>query len=111
MFDSLIEFGQCVAINLTFAGAEDKTVAAVPAGQKWVVTYMHLECSATVDLIVKSGATEITGALAMTATAVYDIESSGAPVLKATATGDDLIIRASGACDVDGWVYYALVSK
>lgn len=108
-FDRMLNAGETIAINITFGGAGDSTVLSVPAGKKFVVTYMHLEASATLDLIIKSGSTEITGLMAMTATSIFDAESSGAPILKGRASGDDLVFNSSAAGDVDGWVYYALV--
>lgn len=108
-FDRLLSAGITEKINITYGGAGDSTVVSVPAGKVFIVTYMHLEASATLDLIIKSGSTEITGTIANTASSVFDIESGGAPVLKGRASGDDLVLNSSAAGDVDGWVYYALV--
>lgn len=105
--DALTAIGFTQAINFTAGGAGDSTVRAVAAGKKFIIFYLHLESSASIDMILKSGTTELTGVIAITGTQVYDFEASGAPILKAAASGDDFIINVSGAADVDGWAYMA----
>lgn len=110
-FGAYILNGFTVAINFTAGGAGDTTVRTVVPGKKFVVFYLHLECNAAIDLIIKSGATEITGAIALTGTQVYDFDSSGAPILKGASDGDDLVFNVSGAADVDGWAYIAEIDS
>lgn len=110
-FDALILRGYTAPVNLTFGGAGNAIVKAIDPGKKFVVFYLHLEASASVDLIFKSEGTEMTGVIAITASQVYDFEASGMPILKGTATGDDFIINASGACDVDGWAYMGEIDQ
>ena len=110
-FNILILRGYSTPINLTFGGSGDATVKTIVPGKKFIVFYLHLEASATVDLIFKSQATDMTGVIAITASQVYDFEAGGMPLLKATATGDDFIINASAACDVDGWAYMAEIDQ
>lgn len=100
----LVVAGFTVSINLTSAGA-DETIRVVGAGKRFLVHYLHLESSAGVDLIFKSGATPLSGAIAITGTQVYDFEMSGEPFLKGAAVGDDFIINVSAAADLDGWAY------
>jgi hypothetical protein len=107
----LILRGATQPINFTAGGAGDTTVRVVGPGKRFIIFYLHLEASATVDLIVKSGATPITGAIAITASQVYDFEAGGAPVLSGSVVGDDLILNVSAATDVDGWAYLAEVDQ
>ena len=102
---SLIVNGFTLAINFTAGGAGDTTVRTVGAGKRFVIHYLHLEASASIDMIFKSGTTALSGAIAITATQTYDFEMGGEPILKGAATGDDFIINVSGAADVDGWAY------
>ena len=103
--DALLTRGFVVPINFTAGGAGDTTVRAAVTGRGWVITYLHLECSASIDLLFKSGTTALTGVIAITGTQVYDFEASGAPILKSSASGEAFVINCSGAADVDGWAY------
>jgi hypothetical protein len=111
LFDSLVAFGFTKKINFTAGGAGDTTVHTVAAGKKFVITYLYLESSASIDLLLKSGTTEMTGVMAITATTSLKFDCAGAPVFKATTTGDDFIINASGAGDVDGFAFMAEVDQ
>lgn len=109
--DSLILRGVTQAINFTAGGAGDTTVRVIGAGKRFVIFYLHLASSATATLIVKSGATAITGEIALTSSIVYDFESGGSPVLCGTAVGDDLIFTMSAAANIDGWAYMAEIDQ
>ena len=99
------------AINLTAGGAGNNTVRAATPGKRWVIFFLHLESSASIDLIVKSGTVELTGALAITATTVLDFSAGGAPILKASDRNLTFVINTSAAGDVDGWALMAEIDE
>ena len=111
MFETLIRAGFTQPINFTAGGAGDNTVRAATVGKKWVVFYLHLEASASIDMLIKSGSTALTGAIAITASQVYDFESAGAPILKGSATGESFVINVSAATDIDGWAFMAEIDQ
>lgn len=111
MFDSLVTYGFTQAINFTAGGAGDTTVRSVVAGKKFVVTHAYIESSAAIDLIVKSGATALSGTIAIAANGSVEFKNGGAPIWKGSATGDDLVFNVSGAADIDGFAYMQEVDR
>lgn len=87
-------------------------VIAVPAGQRVLVYSYVLVASGTVTAQWNSGATALSGALALTAAqgAVSVGGSQDVPVLVTAASGDDLVLTLGGATAVNGHVAYSVVA-
>lgn len=94
------------AIN--HATAADHVLQAIAAGRLFVVTAVYLQTEGTVDVTFKSGATAITGPIAMATAAqsTFFWTNAGSPIFRGRAGGDDLVMTLSGAIQVNGWITY-----
>lgn len=75
------------------------------------MTHAYIESSAAIDILVKSGSTALSGTIAIAANGFVEFKNGGAPIWKATATGDDFILNVSGAADIDGFAYMQEVDR
>ena len=111
MADNLVISGFTQAINFTAGGAGNNTVRPAVPSKRWMIFVLHLESDSSIDLIIKSGTVELTGALAITATTVRDFSAGGIPILKASDRNLTFVINTSGAGDVDGWALMAEIDE
>ena len=107
MADNLVTSGFPVAINKT--GVATHTIYTPPAGKKWVLFYLVLYATGAVTVEMKSATTAISGVIGIAATTIATFEAAGLPIQKALVVGDAFNITQTGAFDLDGWAWMALV--
>jgi hypothetical protein len=92
------------------AAAGDLVVKAVGPGRMWVVTALFLQTEGGTDVTLKSGATAITGPVAMATAALREVywSNGGSPIFRSRAAGDDIVLNVSAAIQVNGWVTYLI---
>lgn len=95
-------------LQVAVASSGDNTVLAVPAGQRFLIHYLHLDAAAAVNVKVKSGTVELTGLLRFAAAGNKTFSNAGDVVIKGRLTQNDLILNLSGAVAVDGFVTYTI---
>ncbi len=79
---------------------------AVPSGKRFVVYHLEIEAAGAQTVKIKSAATNLTGALAISATPRI-FKNDLVPVFVGQDTGDNLIIeQQAAAIQIDGFIVY-----
>jgi type IV secretory pathway protease TraF len=99
--------GKSVAIT-NAAASGDLTVHTTTAGKRFVVYHVWLQAEGATDITFKSGATALSGPLAFAINAERGWISSGVPIIRGNAVGDNFVIAISAAVQVNG---FALVGE
>jgi hypothetical protein len=89
------------------SGAATFTVMTATPGKRWVIYGMTLRASAAMSVQILSGATAVTGPLAITFTAAGMISfenAGGEALIVGRDGGDTLDLTQSAAGDLDGWI-------
>ena len=81
------------------------TVRAIASGRIFLVFDLFLQTEADCDLQIRSGATDITGPILFSTATTRERRwsSSGFPVFRGVASGDDFIIGNASTVQVNGW--------
>ena len=95
-----------VAVNIASSG--DNTVHTTTAGRRFIVYHLWLQAEGAVDITFKSGATVLSAPLSFALNAERGWISSGVPILRGNAVGDNFVINLGGAVQVNG---FALVGE
>jgi hypothetical protein len=94
-----------VAIN--HATAADHVLEAIGPSRLFLVTALFLQSEGTVDVTFKSGATAITGpiAMAVAAPAISTLfwANAGDGIMRGRLSGEDFVMTLSAATQVNGW--------
>lgn len=98
--------GKTIPIDIGTSG--DNTILTVPAGHRFLITYLHLDAANAVNVILKSGTTALSGLLRFAAAGQKTFNNSGDVVLKGRLAQRNFIINLSGNVDVDGFMTYTL---
>jgi hypothetical protein len=102
-----------VAIN--HSAITDHALQTVAPGRLWIATAVFVQTEGTVDLTFKSGATAITGpiALATAALSTFYWTNAGSPIFRSRAAGDDLVmtLTAGGPIQVNGWISFIITDS
>ena len=107
---SLSAMAKSVAVNI--AGSGDNTVHTTTAGKRFVVYHVWLQAEAAVDITFKSGAsTSLSGPLAFAINSERGWISSGVPIFRGNAVGDNFVINLGGAVQVNGFALVGEISS
>jgi hypothetical protein len=98
--------GKTIPIDIASSG--DNTILTVPDGHRFLISYLHLDAAAAVDVVLKSGTVVLSGLLRFAAAGNKTFSNSGDVVVKGRLTQNDFIINLSGAVSVDGFLTYTL---
>lgn len=109
MNDDLSRAGIMVKIATT--GSGDKTIYTPPTGKRWVLYYMNIESDGATDVVIKSGATAMSGIFALTTTIRPPFQNSGSPVAIANAASDTFVLNSSAVQSMDGWAILGLLDR
>lgn len=104
----MIDESSASFVNFAITSADASgglTAYAVPAGKKFIVTYLFVQTEADLDITIKSASTALSGALTFSTATTRErtFYNSGWPVFKTIATGEDFVITSSGAGQVNGF--------
>ncbi len=96
----------CETEALSDGTSGDNTIVAAVAGRRIKVYAIHFNVVGSVNVIWKSGATELTGDMNFQAREGYTNAVTPPAFLLATAAGEALILNLSDNIAVDGWISY-----
>lgn len=90
-----------------FSAGGDNTIIAAVAGKRILVHRLILVVSAATSIIVKRGATALTGAMSMSANGALSLDTTGEPWFT-TDINENFVINLSAGVQVGGSIYYDL---
>jgi hypothetical protein len=94
-------------LKIDVSGAGDHTLVAGVAGQTIIVDSLVLVVSALTTLKIKSGTTDLTGAMKCAANAAFVVPAGNVQILATTGAGDSLILNIGVlGGQVGGWIGY-----
>lgn len=100
--------------DISLSASGDNTVISANTGKRFAITDIYMQAASDVNIIIKSGANNLTGAVPFaTATTLEKIwQAQGERcVFKTRAVNEAFIVNLSGNVAVTGWVTYLEVDQ
>ena len=104
--EGILRAGVVYPVNTS--GSGDQTIRAAQTSKRWVVFQLGLRASGATNVIVKSGSTEITGAIPFT-TQLVTIGDGKSVLWAGRQVNQAFVLNSSAVMDLDGWVLLAEV--
>lgn len=94
-------------VPISVAAIGPTVIRAGVADRRWVIKHITLVATGAVSVTLRSGANNITGAMALVANGQLQAGDGDRTILRALNTNESFSILLSGAVQVSGWVQMA----
>lgn len=104
--------GRKAQASIDISSSGDNTVIVAPeTGAHIEIDHILFVAAGAVDIILKDGSTDKTGAMTFGASGTFAFDNGNAQYPFEITTGNGFVINLSAGVQVSGWVFYRVVGE